>query len=492
LMREMLRAMTGSPFLAFAERHGLDYAEQVAPGAAGKFPLPHGETTELVGGALPGGCEGLVARLQRQVDESKTPIEFTLVVTRVPESVDLARFIRCFEGGFRGVVSRTIGAGGLGWIREYTFESIEFNRRYRIAMLRTGKEERLRQLFSPTFLDWMADTAPEGLYFDLVSGVLTVTLARGSPEQVVDVERACELAGHIAERIRSEALEGTGLDDGADSEAEAARAAVEARYAGQIERAGFGSPPADVASALKRLGPVVKGEKGFLRRLFGSNDSTKARMVALSAVLHSYADRVGLECSWPDALHELFPFFDHFPLPVMRQLSLRNADAGTSTPGALVAFVDVPSMASREGLSYRPAFEVDTGDADAVFIHVLPRPERDGQAPTAFGGFSVALGPGARRETEPTRREREEAAALAESLGGRFDVVAHRRSGAAPVGEAARAWLASGAGDALVIERGKLTLVGAARPVIEWSFGTLDEFRASVAPVIAEVESASS
>jgi hypothetical protein len=146
-----MRAMAGSPFLAFAERHDLDYAERVAPAADGKFPLPRGETTDLVGGALPGGVEGLVGRLRRRRDESEAPVELTLVVTRIPESVDFARFVTCFQAGFRGVLSRAIGAGGLGWIREFSFESIEFNRRYRVAMLRTGKEIRLRELFSPTF-----------------------------------------------------------------------------------------------------------------------------------------------------------------------------------------------------------------------------------------------------------------------------------------------------------------------------------------------------
>src|SRR5262245_7950225 len=144
--------MTTSPFRAFAEANDLDYAERAAAGAGGHFPLPHGDITELVGGALPGGQEALVARLRREVEgEGSAPREFTLYVTRLPESVGFARFITCFAGGFRGPISRAIGAGGLGWIREFTFESIEFNRRYRVAMLRTGKEIRLRQLFAPTF-----------------------------------------------------------------------------------------------------------------------------------------------------------------------------------------------------------------------------------------------------------------------------------------------------------------------------------------------------
>ena len=79
---------------------------------------------------------------------------------RILESVELARFITCVEADFRGHVDRALGPGGLGRIQEIQFESIEFNRRYRIVTFRTGDENRLRQLFAPTCIDWMALTAP--------------------------------------------------------------------------------------------------------------------------------------------------------------------------------------------------------------------------------------------------------------------------------------------------------------------------------------------
>lgn len=472
--------MSTSPFLDFAEQRDLDYAERVAPEAQGRFPLPHGETTDLVGGMLPGGYEGIVARLRPHAGDDDAPSELTLIATRIPESLDFARFIACFEGGFRGIASRAIGAGGLGWIREYTFESIEFNRRYRVAMLRTGKENRLRQLFSPSFLDWMADAAPEGLYWNLVSGVLTVTFDGGSVAAPADVERACELAGRIAERIRSEALEGT-LGDDRDPRADAARAAAEAKRAEQIRRAGFASPPSDVASALDRLGPVLRREKGVLGRLFGSRKNPEAVFGALGVVLDSYAARAGLERDDPDALNEVLPFLDHFPMAVLRLAALHGALPATGAQGNLVAFLDFAGL-GKEGGHAMPAFELERGQAGDAFAHVLPH---DGRSPSQLGGFSIALGDGERRETETIRREREAAAALAESLDGRFTVVAHRPAAPA-VGGAAQSWLASGAGHALVLENGKLTLVGTPRRVIEWSFDTLDAFCESAAPVIAE------
>jgi hypothetical protein len=349
-------------------------------------------------------------------------------------------------------------------------------------MLRTGKEIRLRQLFSPVFLDWMAHDAPDGLYFDLISGVLTVTLAGESLTGAADVERACEVAGHVAERIRSEALEGEGLGDDRGPNADAAWAAAEAEQADRMQRAGITSPTTDVASAVNDLREVIRGEKGFLRRLLGSGDDTEATMLALTALMRSYADRHGLDYDQPDSLVELLPFLDHFPLPVLRQLSLHGALPETDATGALVVFFDLTSSGSRGGLLDRPAAEIETGD-DGGFVRVLPRGDMDAPAPSAIGGFSVALGAGTRRETEPTRRNNELAAGTAESLGGRYDVVADLRSREDSIGRAAEAWLAADSGKALLLGSGTLTLIGAPRPAIEWSFRTLDEFCRSHSPV---------
>jgi hypothetical protein len=470
-------AGSASPFLAFAEQHDLDYAEQVAPEANGAFPLPRGVTTDLVGGELPGGIVGLVGRLRREEQGDSKPAEFTLMVTRIPESVGFARFISCFQQGSPGILARSIGPGGLGWIHDYSFESIEFNRRYRVRMLRSGKENRLRQLFSPVFLDWIAATAPAGLYWDLVSGVLAVTLAGETVTQPADVERACELATHVADRIRSEALEGEGLDDD-DPESDAAWAAAETKQLARIQEAVRASATTDVATATKALMPVVKRGRGLLQRLLGGGAKSEATVLGLVAMMRSYADHNRLAYDQPDSLVELLPFLDHFPLPVMRQASAHGALPGTETNGALVAFYDLGSHSKK--LNYRPACEVETGAPDGGFARVLP-PE--GPVPTAVGGFAIALGGGARRETEPTKRAREKAEGIATSLGGRYHVVLDARSSGGPVTEAAQAWLAGGDGNGLVLEGGKLSLVGPPSPVLGWSFETLDAFCRSIAPV---------
>jgi hypothetical protein len=468
-----------SPFLAFAEQQDLDYAEQVAPEANGSFPLPHGVTTDLVGGELPGGIEGIVGRLRRGGDGDATPAEYTLVVTRVRESVGFARFITCFEQGFPGILESAIGPGGLGWIRDYSFESVEFNRRYRVRMLRTGKESRLRQLFSPVFLDWMAATAPDGLYWDLVSGALTVTLAGERMTEPADVERACELAARVADRIRSEALEseGLGLDD---PQSDAAWAAAERTQATQIQEASLASEAIDVESAAKALRPVVNRGRGLFRRLLGGG-KTEATMLALVAMMRSYADRNGLTYDQPDSLVELLPFLDRFPMPVMRQASVHGPLPGTGASGALVAFFDLGSGSGE--LRCRPACEIATGDSEPGFVRVLPL---EGPGSSAFGGFAVRLGGGARRETAATKRAREEAEGVAESLGGQYDVVLDPRSGRL-VTVATQTWLASAEGEGLVHEGGRLSLVGTPIPLLDWSFETLDGFCHSIAPVLSDL-----
>jgi hypothetical protein len=467
--------VTGSPFVEFADRHDLDYAERVS--GAGWTLLPRGDVSEIAGGDLPGGVRGIVGRLARGTEDGRE--EFVLVATRIPESLGFARYISCAEANFRGPIDRGLGPGGLGLINEFQFESIEFNRRYRIVMFRTGKENRLRQLFAPTFVDWMATTAPEGLYFDLVSGMLSVTL-----DSATELDRACELTAHIASRIREEALEGEGLGDApASPDAIAAVAAADAEAARIAEAAGLGGGASSVADAAERLAPIV-GRRGLLGRLFRSRgDETKATVIALQLVMRSYGTRAGLEQQPIYGLEQMLPFLDNLPIGGMRMVALSGPLPGTGVTAELSAIADLAGLAGE--MPIRPVVEMAAPRAPGEFVHALPRAELEGEEPTAIGGFSVVLA-GGRRQTEAARRAHDAAKALARALGGQHAVIVERAEAAGSIGSATQAWLRSEPSRSLFLEGGRLVLVGEPSPALEWSHTGLDEFCASVAPVAAE------
>ncbi len=115
--------MDRSPFESFAERHGLDYAESIAPVGGG---IPDG-VSEVAGGSLPGGIDGIVSRYAKSPSptRAKPPVaepnrnrlegveDFCLVATRVPESATFLPYVTCRDEQVRGMADRLIGPGGL-------------------------------------------------------------------------------------------------------------------------------------------------------------------------------------------------------------------------------------------------------------------------------------------------------------------------------------------------------------------------------------------
>jgi hypothetical protein len=72
-----------------------------------------------------------------------------------------------------------------------------------------GKEQDavwLRRLFSPTFIVWLTDSAPEKFAFELVDGNLCCYVG-GHKENAEDLDGIAAATGAVAQRLREEALE---------------------------------------------------------------------------------------------------------------------------------------------------------------------------------------------------------------------------------------------------------------------------------------------
>lgn len=72
-----------------------------------------------------------------------------------------------------------------------------------------GKEQdanRLRQLFSPTFIVWLTDAAPDKFAFELVDGNLCCYVS-GHKENAAELDAVAAATGAVARRLREEALE---------------------------------------------------------------------------------------------------------------------------------------------------------------------------------------------------------------------------------------------------------------------------------------------
>lgn len=104
------------------------------------------------------------------------------------------RALEKFEDVFRGNKERV------------TLESEALLDKYEIFATREQDANWLRQLFSPTFIVWMTDAAPDKFAFELVDGTLCCYVS-GHKENAAELDAVAIATGAVAKRLREEALE---------------------------------------------------------------------------------------------------------------------------------------------------------------------------------------------------------------------------------------------------------------------------------------------
>jgi hypothetical protein len=104
------------------------------------------------------------------------------------------RALEKFEDAFRGDKERV------------TLESEKLLEKYEIFATKGEDANRLRQLFSPTFIVWLAEAAPEKFAFELVDGTLCCYV-NGHKENAAALDAIAGATGSVAKRVREEALE---------------------------------------------------------------------------------------------------------------------------------------------------------------------------------------------------------------------------------------------------------------------------------------------
>lgn len=85
-------------------------------------------------------------------------------------------------------------------------ESEALDRKYEIFAGSNQDANWLRQLFSPSFIVWLTDSAPDKFAFELVDGNLCCYV-NGHKENAADLDAIRVATGAVAKRLREEALE---------------------------------------------------------------------------------------------------------------------------------------------------------------------------------------------------------------------------------------------------------------------------------------------
>jgi hypothetical protein len=90
--------------------------------------------------------------------------------------------------------------------RRVDLESAALAKRFEIFVAKGQDEIWTRRLFSPSFVDWLAESAPKKLSFELVHGSL-VTYVPGHQEDAKELDQLAAATGTIAQRLLEESAQ---------------------------------------------------------------------------------------------------------------------------------------------------------------------------------------------------------------------------------------------------------------------------------------------
>ena len=162
-------------------------------------------------GTLPGGESGILAHYTYEDtytdsdgDRHTTYYHFTIGICDVAETAAKVgelycqrrfgfRFLDGFEDAFRSK-------------QRVEVESEAMDKRFETFADADSDPNWLRQLFSPSFIVWLSDHAPESFAFELVAGAL-VTNAKGHLDSAGELDAFAEATCAVAQRLREEATE---------------------------------------------------------------------------------------------------------------------------------------------------------------------------------------------------------------------------------------------------------------------------------------------
>lgn len=248
----------------YAERHGLRYETgrpitTLTPVAI-RSPSDHSLT-----GNLPGGVEGTIALHGYEVDsgDGSSRAYETVCITRVPESVAFVPKLYCRDASYKRTRSYTLGSEGFeSDYRGTEFESEAVNRTWAVQVAPNQDEAWLRELFTPTFLDWLGQRSPQDFSFELVEGNLTCRVS-DDIDDPADLDRLCELTAHVAERIRTESLEEERPGAAFSAPLPPPEQTPERVAADKaVAKLDWDEPPKDMVSAIRAYGSVASREPG--------------------------------------------------------------------------------------------------------------------------------------------------------------------------------------------------------------------------------------
>jgi len=172
------------------------------------------EVPQVLCGDLGSGVEGRLAiykyiEVERggiaEKEGKKHVHPFTVAIAELPQSGDLLPHLYCY----RKVGPAMVEGHDDPFLRGYEpvdLESVALAKRYALLVAEGQDPNWIRQLFSPSFIVWLTESAPKKFAFELEDGVLCCSLP-GYPRGAARLDELREAAVEVATRIREEVSE---------------------------------------------------------------------------------------------------------------------------------------------------------------------------------------------------------------------------------------------------------------------------------------------
>lgn len=166
---------------------------------------------QIMNGTLPGGLPGALALYTYEVETTDSEgdrdtdyYRFTVVTHDLPEVAYKVADLYCQRrSGFRWMDS---AEDVFRRMKRLELESESFDRRYEVFYGANDSESWLKQLFSPSFIVWLSEQAPDRFAFELSGGSLCVSV-KDHHDNAAELDRLCEAAATVAHRLAEEAAE---------------------------------------------------------------------------------------------------------------------------------------------------------------------------------------------------------------------------------------------------------------------------------------------
>jgi hypothetical protein len=160
-----------------------------------------GQLAPAARGLLAGEVEGVVGHLAYK--RNKT-FRFNVALAQVPGSTPFVPRLFCVRQG-RSTRDDEFYGFGARHSKLWT-ESTKLNERYTVSTGPYQDENWMRQLFSPSFVDYLAHVEPADFSFELAYGALLGSVETDDPGPD-GIAALCEATARVAERIAKECEE---------------------------------------------------------------------------------------------------------------------------------------------------------------------------------------------------------------------------------------------------------------------------------------------